>query len=378
MIEGDKKVNSSKEGKGENYLRGLFRECEDCSGEKEYVLTSLPFLLQCYISARSRLHRPPPNASTFSPEFTFYSQLASPLSNHLTSLLSSEPKFDSKKVVKVLESWKGLVEELKRGNVYRGTRDARDGRVREGVERVCLQALDTASKLSGKYHSTIFEILEIMVGIDFTVVEESLDKIFPLLLTRHKSTPAAPSLINSLFETFTKGRTLDIFMSRILGALDGVDGMGVFGGGVCLERFGNCVSTLLPAQGMAVLKVLSDNILSSPSSSSDGDGDLTFTKKRKTSDSDSTAQHHPFNVGTIKKTLPFLQTFLKRARISEAQKASFLSIVSSLFTQFVQPVLTYPQSPAEETPRKKKRKTKDGDRAEVTERGNGGQREELV
>ncbi|KAJ3037188.1 rRNA primary transcript metabolism protein [Rhizophlyctis rosea] len=326
------------------------------------VFSSFPLLFTHFIQSRTSTQRSTPMNTTFSAEFTFYRQLHDLVHRRIQHILSraeGKIKAQNAKDLELLFSVETqLLDVVRVHNVYRATNDEVSKRMVAFFEEVAGEVVEVAGRVSAKHHGIFFRLWDILLALDYGVVQARMDELWSFILMPHRSAlPNAVQFICALFDTYTKSRQLHVFVGSTLSAMKRMGITDLEGCTVlsaeCLQRLGTCVGQLLPAQAIEVLREIKDEILRlnvfASSEPTDDESATPRKKKRKTesngdvSSSISSTNSHPSPSPSIPRgaIIPttLLQTFLRHAHISAAQQSVFNALSDEIYNGFVLPVM---------------------------------------
>ncbi|KAJ3300507.1 hypothetical protein HK104_011013 [Borealophlyctis nickersoniae] len=329
------------------------------------VMEYFPLLCNHFFVSHATARNKPPPSLTFSPEFAFFNYLhdtVSRTSTNLVSQVSSGNTAVAGQLDRALVIMASLLEQLHVHDIYRATNDEVSKNQLEFFGELSRGLVEVAGKISGEYHATIFRSWRILLSLDYTVIQSRMDELWAFIIIPHaRAKTDAIELVCALTTTFTKSRQLDAYVTGILeavrrfGLLDDVDraleDSSVFSTD-SLAEYSTCVSQLLPAQVVSIVKILKQELtrFAVPPLQLQDD---TPRKKRKVTSKNAENVGAESSITSSTTAIPkgahlpttLLSLTIRHAHIitTQGQRAVFESLADGLHAEFIVPILTQPE-----------------------------------
>ncbi|KAI9006144.1 Urb2/Npa2 family-domain-containing protein [Gaertneriomyces semiglobifer] len=315
--------------------------CEGTPEDELTVLRSIPYLYELFVNACDNATHDR-ERGTQPPKFAMYQELYNLLQRYLQ--MPDVPNGDRRH--RVLVTIGALLKVLHSNEVYKAANDDASKAQLSHFQMLNRTLLDSATIVSVEQRACLFDSWRMLLLLDYTIIQTHLDELWRWVLVPVKrETPLAASMsvfCIDLLKTFSKSRQLDELMKSLLESLRKMgwdkdlhakDQLILFSE-QCLLTFAECVELLLPAQVIALMTVLKDELLDHYIGSSA----VTSPRKKSKTGHGRAENRSPVACGDIPVMLVSL--VLQHAYISEGQKKVFEGILDDLHENFISPVLS--------------------------------------
>ncbi|KAI9204355.1 uncharacterized protein BJ171DRAFT_105506 [Polychytrium aggregatum] len=347
-----------------SYPRQFFDQIKALAGadaggaNSTMALRSLPILLKLFLTSATQSSPAISASAVFRVEFSFFShmiEIAIACVDRVCSEAHKSQNIDSQgasdSLAAAMFAVHALLEQLDRFEIYRPTNDDISRFQLKYFQGIRQSLGQYASQAPADVHSLFFLAWRQLLKIDFSIIFQNMDNIWPLALQPHTGCfEDAEEFVVELLDTFTKSRQLDQLIREVLGWIQQLHlhtdqrrfQTSTFFSPRVLGVLSACIRRNLPAQNVQIIGVFCEQLDECSGSIRDclADQDEPAPKKVKKSDQLATGSvEGTKNIGCVEPLSLLLALVIKNTAISAGQQAAFSRLSGTLYEQFITPVL---------------------------------------